>query len=277
MENNKNEKTILDYGDDNLEYVKLWANTYFPDLPPIELNIPEGHDISEYLGESLLIDTFIDRYNDKRSKANFSFSKYMANKELDLLLSQLNLDKTKLWYLLLFMYDFSWGQCKEELNWSYVNNQIMKFIQKIEEYFPEGDDTIVDKKINVVLREDKKVICRIDDIKAIHQMAKFCGEGIDSIKYTSSYMVLSKQTSSNGKMAYFFARQMVNFFSIPTLKIKRRKGASVSDIEKEVIMEILKFTQLVSFEKSLTKEYFNALMSKFKNEPITGLNNYYLC
>ena len=41
MENNKNEKTILDYGDDNLEYVKLWANTYFPDLPPIELNIPE--------------------------------------------------------------------------------------------------------------------------------------------------------------------------------------------------------------------------------------------
>ena len=113
MENNKNEKTILDYGDDNLEYVKLWANTYFPDLPPNELNIPEGHDISEYFGESLFIDTFIDRYNDKRSKANFSFSKYMANKELDLLLSQLNLDKTKLWYLLLFMYDFSWGQCKK--------------------------------------------------------------------------------------------------------------------------------------------------------------------
>ena len=68
MENNKNEKTILDYGDDNLEYVKLWANTYFPDLPPIELNIPEGHDISEYLGESLLIDTFIDRYMIKEAK-----------------------------------------------------------------------------------------------------------------------------------------------------------------------------------------------------------------
>ena len=55
----------------------------------------------------------------------------------------------------------------------------------------------------MVLKEDKKVICRIDDIKAIRQMAKFCGEGIDNIKYINSYMVLSKQQARNGKMAYF--------------------------------------------------------------------------
>ena len=80
---------------------------YFPDF-----------DYDEETGQAYILpsqtpDTFKGRYNRGILKGKFSIDAYMQNRELQDLLTTLDLDAEKFWYLLLFCYDCSWGKCME--------------------------------------------------------------------------------------------------------------------------------------------------------------------
>lgn len=274
MENNEKEKKELEYGDNELEYVIKWANYYFPSFPPDEFEVPEGHDISEYTGESMYIYRFMDRYNDRLLKANFNFKKYIENKEFDLYFKQFGIDRIKFWYLLLFIYDFSWGKCKEAFKIESIEEKIRPLNEHVEKL---SKNIRYAQKVNLVLREDKKIISRIDDFDVIRFMVECTRKELKDL-YSRKKDVITRQTISDSQMAYYFAQQVLSFFNIiPSIIEKRREGAKISDMEKDFIVEIMKFIKLVaSFTSSSNKEYFNALMNQYKNKPITGINNFYI-
>ena len=111
-----------------LEYIYTVTQEYFPDF-----------DYDEETGQIYMLpsqtpDTFKGRYNRGILKGRFSIDAYLQNRELQDLLTTLDLDAEKFWYLLLFCYDCSWGKCMEgiEIKES-PKEQIEKLVNAISE------------------------------------------------------------------------------------------------------------------------------------------------
>lgn len=134
-----------------LEYIYPVTQEYFPDF-----------DYDEETGQTYILpsqtpDTFKGRYNRGILKGKFSIDAYMQNRELQDLLTTLDLDAEKFWYLLLFCYDCSWGKCMEgiEIKES-PKEQIEKLVNAIsEDYKRDTPFGAVFKKPNLYYVENR--------------------------------------------------------------------------------------------------------------------------
>lgn len=253
----------LEYTSPETDYVWKYANEYIPD----EFTTEEGKIL---LGESQVPYKFVDRYNKKRLKANFSYQKYAENRALQLSLKSLGLDSNQFWYLFLFIYDLTWGYYMDGcIVDNTVLEQLKDFIDTLEKQTTEKPK----EEITLIAQTDQK-IATLKSFNAIQHIISYCKQGVE--KEEHCFPDFLKYQTSNTQLAYGIAQELFLFFDLmESVKQQRRKGAKMSKAEKELIVEILKFANCVESPITSTKNYMNALMDKSKRRSRPSLNNYY--
>ena len=223
-----------------LEYIYPVTQEYFPDF-----------DYDEETGQAYMLpsqtpDTFKGRYNRGILKGRFSFDSYIKNKELQDLLTTLDLDAEKFWYLLLFCYDCSWGKCMEgiEIKES-PKEQIERFVNAISEDYKRDTPfgAVFKSPICITLKIGRKNIV-IDNKTAIASIAKFCADGLETVNSdqmnTASVDLSNPHTESFSVFAYYFSQMIITALNYQEqVKEKRKKGANMSDKEKTLISHLL--------------------------------------
>ena len=260
-----------------LEYIYPVTQEYFPDF-----------DYDEETGQAYMLpsqtpDTFKGRYNRGILKGKFSIDAYMQNRELQDLLTTLDLDAEKFWYLLLFCYDCSWGKCMEgiEIKES-PKEQIEKLVNAISEDYKRDTPfgAVFKSPICITLKIGRKNIV-IDNKTAIASIAKFCADGLETVKsdqMNTSHVDLSDpHTESFSVFAYYFSQMIITALNYQEqVKEKRKKGANMSDKEKTLISHLLYFTGIVSNESVLVDyDYLKSLLKQYKDKDIRSLNAFY--
>ena len=132
---------------DVLAYVETIAHKYIKPINDLnEVNIePHEENVSfeellemvskDTLGFSPLSNvtkTFYRRYYWKKLTHYFTYDEYIKNQEIQKLLQELELDKEKFWYLILFAYDYSESLCINGIDVSpSAYEQLKTLIEKI--------------------------------------------------------------------------------------------------------------------------------------------------
>ena len=245
-------------------------------------------DYDEETGQAYMLpsqtpDTFKGRYNRGILKGRFSIDAYLQNRELQDLLTTLDLDAEKFWYLLLFCYDCSWGKCMEgiEIKES-PKEQIEKFVNAISEDYKRDTPfgAVFKSPICITLKIGRKNIV-IDNKTAIASIAKFCADGLETVNSdqmnTASVDLSNPHTESFSVFAYYFSQMIITALNYQEqVKEKRKKGANMSDKEKTLISHLLYFTGIVSNESVLVdNDYLKSLLKQYKDKDIRSLNAFY--
>lgn len=304
--------------DECLEYVNRYCHKYLlgvdfdpetgePELCPS--GIPD-YFLKRYNHLEMNEADFCNRYKDftipegdtfekhKRSislKGTFTYKDYMEDKNFQELLQhkQINFDAEKFWYLLRFIYDYTWGQCMNghkltESCTDQLNSFSKAIFSNYEMFRPKTKQTLI-------LYTDDKPCIKIDNPDAIRLLAQLWEtykpkdeNSILELKQTNgtmlteSNLILTLQsttgatlTESNGIQAFFSAQMFVDFFDIYSMD--KKNGAKLSDKQKELISYFWYFTGIVSNSSVLAStEYFKAIWKRYKNYKPKSMNAFYI-
>ena len=281
-----------------LEYVSLLEQIYVPDfnyddpsesgfisvkesdVSPEEwermLNQPSVHGISDVL---IIL---AKRYNEGAITQYFNYDSYIKNELIQNFIKDLELDADKFWFLILFIYDYSWHYCMDGIDAEdSPYEQLMKFtypiLECVENFDPKKGTTLTTPiKLQLSIEGWKKDII-IDNPTAIHDIASACWKAIkkdDTIERSSVMNHKEKLDSStpihDSAYIYYFAMMFLNFFNMqPTIVAKRRKGANYSTKEKDLVCQLIAFTRIST--KDCWKRTDNDTLKSFLRQ-YKGLN-----
>lgn len=289
-----------------LEYVSLLEQIYIPDFDydyddPREYGFTHvsKSDVSPEEWEAMLNQPFIvgvsdvlqtlaKRYNEGAITQYFNYDSYMKNELIQNFIKDLELDADKFWFLILFIYDYSWHYCMDGIDAEESPyEQLMKFTYQIlecVENFDPKKGTTLNTSIKLQLSiEGKKKDIIIDNPTAIHYIASVCWETIqkdDTIERSSVMNHKEKLDSStpihDSAYIYYFAMMFLNFFDMqPNIVAKRRKGANYSTKEKDLVCQLIAFTRISTKDcwKRTDNDTLKSFLRQYKNLDVTRTIN----
>lgn len=124
--------------DSILDYVWQLAMLIHPAIPKkVKGEILEGSEA---------MPTFKERYNNKLIKMPLTYEEYKKNKEIQPTLAGLEIDSDKFWFLLLFILDYTQGQCfnAQELAPSPIG-ELNSLIKLLSQYKAVGENPLTDQ------------------------------------------------------------------------------------------------------------------------------------
>ena len=107
--------------DTRLEYMEAIAVKYVPD---VDIDPATGE---RYVCGTTALPLFIRRYNQNKLYGNFTYGDYIANEDIQNTLKGLGVDIDKFWFLLLFIFDYTWnvlGWNESYRHWNRTAHQI---------------------------------------------------------------------------------------------------------------------------------------------------------
>jgi hypothetical protein len=233
-------------------------------------------ELAHYMGYSCspLYVAFLYRYFG--NKVNKSFLKdYEEDQELKEMIISFGYDFEKFWYLLLFIYDYTYSASKKVLEW---DKDKIEYIEDICKFICEEG-----AQLTLNVKGKKKVeITNTHTLEYIHSIFKNHLASIEG-KYSKIYSPKnndwdSTKQKSDSYHIWYFTTIFLKFFRVcPPLKIRRKKGQPISLNKKLLISKLvylLKISKTGKFEPSET--ILNAFIKQYKNEPTPGLNRDYL-
>lgn len=220
--------------------------------PSIAQHYVPSYDINQKTGkyeecETMAVQQFINRYNLKAIKRMDKIDDYMKDKDIQEYLQALNVDAEKFWYMLLFVYDYSFGQC--------INNIVTGSTLK--------------EEIEVLIKriEGKPIILQIDKGKKPFHLngivtsliADACKKYIeiysdDTLLNTGSLNIDERDYKGFANMAYHFCYMFKWFFD--WIGVKRKEGAIFSNNEKGLLCHLLHLTEICT-NKNILKYRLN--------------------
>jgi len=279
MTDNIKEKTSLEYNDEKLSYVRDLVEKHLP-MTDFDDN---GNTILLYSLSSLI--SFTKRYNSNAIAYTFKYEDYKNNNEIQRILLGFGYDPEKIWYLLLFIFDYSYEYCLDGIVWREAPRvQLEKLINAIDE---NTMDTAIDG--NPAFNNEAKLILNIkgkhnitlDNPLAIYYLACFCDA---ELKRTSPVSILDISTElipddsiSNSVHIWFFAKMFHAFFSLrPPKKIKSPKGENKPYNKNLLISNFIYFTRLSKNQSLLhSDEPLKGILNQYKNYELkTSSQNY---
>lgn len=230
-----------------------------------DFTIPEGKTFEDYKKSISLKGTFT--YEDYKKDENFQ--ELLHDKHI-------GFDPEKFWYLLRFIYDYTWGQCITGME---LTDKVTDQLDSFRNAVMSGYDVLLSPSpYTLTLHIDKKPAVKIDNANAILLLAQLW----DTYKQNNDTSSLEAQlttgavlTDSNGIIAFYSAQMFVNFFAMYAME--KKKGAKLSDKQKELIARFWYFTGIVSNVGVLAStEYFKAIQKRYKNYKPRSMNAFYI-
>lgn len=249
------EREILQYA--TWTYSFCTAPNMYGLLPSIGMENVGGRGFSDRVCPfSPAIEIFTNRYNNRELTNYFSYEEYVKQDEIQELISDLELDPIKFWFLLLFAYDFAESVCINGIRvGESTHDQLKRFIDSIlphVKHFSGGYGTTFDTNIEMTIKvKGVKGSVKIDSPTALHFLAETCKNELE--KYDiEEYAWLNYQELQNeatglkdSPMIFFFANMLLKFFdSQECVRNKRRKGAKHSVKERILISRLICFTRI---------------------------------
>lgn len=242
--------------------------------------------VAEFIGQ------FINRYNFKAIKRMDKVIQYMNDKNIQEYLQDLNVDSEKFWYLLLYVYDYSFGQCinnivtnstpKEEIEAliniiadiqepKYIGNTVVSFNLREPVILQVGKDSI---PLNGAVTSFIADACR-------EYIKKYGGNTtLPNMNMNIGRLNLDERDNMGfTKMAYYFCYMFKWFFD--WIGVKRKEGAIFSNKEKGLLCHLLYLTEICTNENILKyrENDYSTLKGFIKPKTIPEFNsgNRYYC
>jgi len=275
---------IPEYYEPLLDYVEILGEKY---MPVTREDYECGFINTRALGY------FASRYFDNEMDKSFK-QRFIDNKEVQETITALGYEADKFWYLLLFIYDYSCGTCEKGIvpNKSpkkQMDNLFRAIFDNVSAYDSKNKKVVFKSPTKIVLEIKGKHKITIEDPFTVLSLAGVCLNAVDKIEDGS---VLSQsriegkikngefevETTSNSVHIWYFANMFFNFFELkPPLKVKQKKGSTISCSKKLLISRLIYITRLSRNENFKSSEdTLKGYLKQYKDYQINMMNSVYM-
>lgn len=259
-----------------MEYIGIIESIYIPDLDDYDyrINVTSCEASAEAIEEARNIPfgatdcmvIFKSRFNQGLLSKQNLYNQYLTEREIQELISYLELDADKFWLLILFVCDYCESMFYQGTT---MKSTPLEQLEQLQSAINHIDDTAI---LTFKAGKQKVVLEDIRAIKAISEaINKYISEAdIDMFKYLSRRQ--EEETPSMLKESPFiayFAKMLLTFFNTQQqIKAKRRAGANHSIKEMELVSRLVYFIRLSKNEKTWTdieNETLKAFLKQYKD------------
>lgn len=259
-----------------MEYIGIIESIYIPDLDDYDyrINVTSCEASAEAIEEARNIPfgatdcmvIFKSRFNQGLLSKQNLYNQYLTEREIQELISYLELDADKFWLLILFVCDYCESMFYQGTT---MKSTPLEQLEQLQSAINHIDDTAI---LTFKAGKQKVVLEDIRAIKAISEaINKYISEAdIDMFKYLSRRQ--EEETPSMLKESPFiayFAKMLLTFFNTQQqIKAKRRAGANHSIKEMELVSRLVYFIRLSKNERTWTdieNETLKAFLKQYKD------------
>lgn len=258
-----------------MEYIGIIESIYIPDLDDYDyrINVTRCETSAEAIEEARNIPfgatdcmvIFKSRFNQELLSKQNLYTQYISEREIQELISYLELNTDKFWLLILFVCDY----CES----MFYQGTTMKLtpleqLEQLQSAINHTDDTAI---LTFKAGKQKIVLEDIRAIKAISEaINKYLSEAdIDMFKYLSRRQEEEVPTMlKDSPFIAYFAKMLLTFFNTQQqIRAKRRAGANHSIKEMELVSRLIYFIRLSMKEDTWTdieNETLKAFLKQYK-------------
>lgn len=259
-----------------MEYIGIIESIYIPDLDDYDyrINVTSCEASAEAIEEARNIPfgatgclvIFKNRFNQGLLSKQNLYNQYLTEREIQELISYLELDADKFWLLILFVCDYCESMFYQGTT---MKSTPLEQLEQLQSAINHTDDAAI---LTFKAGKQKVVLEDIRAIKAISEaINKYISEAdIDMFKYLSRRQ--EEETPSMLKESPFiayFAKMLLTFFNTQQqIRAKRRAGANHSIKEMELVSRLVYFIRLSKNEKTWTdieNETLKAFLKQYKD------------
>lgn len=269
---------------DLMEYIGIVESLYLPDVEDYDYKInvdlcdasqEEVDDIRNIpFGTTSCMVIFKNRYNTNSFTKKLSYTEFVQNYTIKQLVKELGLDIDKFWLLVLFCLDYCdslfYQGTAMKLN---PVEQLRLLVDNIR-IAPEGEMSLSFKS--------SKSKANLDDTRAIHFIANAIENALREANYDTLRYLSGRIENENAKdiadspIIAFFANMLLRFFNTQSqIRDKRKKGASCSVKELELVSHLIYFTKLSTNKNWLDIENktLKPFLKQYKNHEYPKMRN----
>jgi hypothetical protein len=270
-----------------LSYVFQVANEYCPDV-----DVDDDGDAYFYPPDYAIF-TFKRRYNNNELDCDFNYEGYIKNKNIQDTLSGLRLDSEKFWYLLLFIFDYTRGNCLEGfVRKDTPKEQLTKLIDSIFKNIKNVNPILKAtsyKPIKLTLSIEGERDLVIDNSTVLFHLARFCSKELnrlDGTEYKNTIICDSlnygeigdePQSESNSVHIWYFAKMFIKFFELnPQIKARAKKGSDISYNKLLLISRLVYFARLSRNKNfKVSDDTLKGYLKQYKDYKVNKVNDIY--
>nr|WP_319572026.1 hypothetical protein [uncultured Draconibacterium sp.] len=270
-----------DYDEPLLEYVYILSEYL---TPHTELEHHAGL-FSPTSYSEFLTRYFADKI-DKKDK-----NKFLRETNVIKTVELMGYDIEKFWYLILFIYDFSYGYCKKGVKIGTprrkINELIDAMIDNIESFNGQYEVPNFEREMKLTLSVKGKEKLEINDQDAIFYLFLMCSKelkrtkkshGLDSIKLTEIKKQKENLIESPQPIhIFYFTKIFQTFFDLkPPIKKRAPKGSGLN-FSRIFIISRFCYMLGLTFDSRFTEDatQLNAILTYYKGQKIEKVNGIY--
>lgn len=259
-----------------MEYIGIIESIYIPDLDDYDyrINVTRCETSAEAIEEARNIPfgatdcmvIFKSRFNQELLSKQNLYTQYISEREIQELISYLELNTDKFWLLTLFVCDYCESMFYQGTT---MKSTPLEQLEQLQSAINHTDDAAI-----LTFKAGKQKVV-LEDIKAIKVISeainKYLSEAdIDMFKYLSRRQEEEVPTMlKDSPFIAYFAKMLLTFFNTQQqIRAKRRAGANHSIKEMELVSRLIYFIRLSMKEDTWTdieNETLKAFLKQYKD------------
>lgn len=208
--------------------------------------------------------TFKHRYNTEELKHNFKYDNYLKNDDIQNTLIGLGLDPQKFWFLLLYIFDYTYNICIDGVSISKTpKEEVLEFIDMI------VANSTLNEPVELTLKVGKKKVIINNPITINYLTQLYTSDNDLKMK---GFKVIESKSESNSIHIWCFTKLFLTFLdSIPD---KRSYDSTISFSKLLLISKLVYFSRIAITDNYLNSdEMIKAYLKKYKDYEIKNKIN----
>lgn len=263
-----------------LEYVINVANEFTPDIVLDENGTP-------YKVESQAPIIFKRRYNNGKLNVYFRYEDYIKasinnNESITNIISALEIDPEKFWYLLLFISDYVSGSTLNTLQCNTTPKQeierLIDFIEQNEESVNRFNGVIPKQEMRLSLHIKGRTL-NITNPNTLSAIAAFCKQALSVVEKDSLLNIgtTTETDLADTKQIGLFTEMFRCFFNLyPQFTAKRKTGNNTTKSTLRLISKLAYLTKLTTnADYDLDDENLKGIIKLYRKQKTDTINSIY--
>lgn len=259
-----------------MEYIGIIESIYIPDLEDYDyrINVTRCEASAEAIEEAKntpfgatdCMVIFKNRFNQRLLSKQNLYNQYLTERDIQELISYLELNTNKFWLLILFVCDYCESMFYQGIT---MQSTPLEQLEQLQSAISNVGDTA---SLTFKAGKQKIVLEDIRTIKAIYEaINKYISEAdIDMFKYLSRRQEEENSTIlKDSPFIAYFAKMLLTFFNTQQqIRAKRRTGANHSIKEMEMVSRLVYFIKLSKNKETWTdieNETLKAFLKQYKD------------